>query len=241
MLEFPRWKVLWLWALTIVIALAALPSIASVAGLAWPLALPSPRVNLGLDLAGGSHILLEADPSQVRQQRIEGMEEQVRNKLKQADATIRISDISNKDGALTFLVEDPTKVDAVREAILPMTSGAGLTGKRDWDIAVQDGNRFVLTPTQEGIDQAVTQAMDTAVEVVRKRIDALGTKEPTIIRSGANRIVVQVPGLQDPQALQKRSDTARAWVARHRGATARTLEEISDFEAGPALPARHPD
>ena len=166
------------------------------AGLAWPLALPSPRVNLGLDLAGGSHILLEADPSQVRQQRIEGMEEQVRNKLKQADATIRISDISNKDGALTFLVEDPTKVDAVREAILPMTSGAGLTGKRDWDIAVQDGNRFVLTPTQEGIDQAVTQAMDTAVEVVRKRIDALGTKEPTIIRQGAARIVVQVEAVK---------------------------------------------
>uniref|UniRef100_UPI0038F6D736 hypothetical protein n=1 Tax=Streptomyces scabiei TaxID=1930 RepID=UPI0038F6D736 len=75
--------------------------------------------------------------------------------------------------------------------MLPLTSGAGLTGRRDWDINVVDGNRFVLKPTQEGIDQSVTQAMDTAVEVVRKRIDALGTKEPTIIRSGTNRIVVQ--------------------------------------------------
>jgi preprotein translocase subunit SecD len=51
---------------------------------------------------------------------------------------------------------------------------------------VVDGNRFVLTPTQEGIDQAVSQAMDTAVEVVRKRIDGLGTKEPTILRQGAH-------------------------------------------------------
>jgi preprotein translocase subunit SecD len=60
----------------------------------------------------------------------------------------------------------------------------------------------VLTPTKEGIDQAVSGAMDTATEVVRKRIDALGTREPTIIRQGADRIVVQVPGLKDPQALK---------------------------------------
>lgn len=202
MLDFPRWKVLMLWAVTIAVSLASLPSLFSVAGLDWPAALPSPKINLGLDLAGGSHILLEADPSQVRQQRLEGMDESVRNKLKQTDATIRISDISNNNGSLTFLVDDVSKVDAVREAILPLTSGAGLTGQRDWNIQVVDGNRFVLTPTQEGIDQAVSQAMDTAVEVVRKRIDGLGTKEPTIIRQGAQRIVVQVPGLQDPQQLK---------------------------------------
>lgn len=202
MLDFPRWKVLMLWGVTILVALASLPSLFSVSGLNWPAALPSPKINLGLDLAGGSHILLEADPSQVRQQRLEGMDESVRNKLKTTDATIRISDISNNNGSLTFLVDDVSKVDAVREAILPLTSGAGLTGQRDWNIQVVDGNRFVLTPTQEGIDQAVSQAMDTAVEVVRKRIDGLGTKEPTILRQGAQRIVVQVPGLQDPQQLK---------------------------------------
>lgn len=206
MSEFPRWKVIWLWALTLVCVIAAIPSLASSMGVSWPASLPEPKVNLGLDLAGGSHILLEADPSQVRQQRLEGMEESVRNKLKQAgpdsSKSIRISDISNRDGALTFVVADTSQVDAVREAVLPLTSGAGLTGQRDWDINVIDGNRFVLKPTDAGVNQAVTQAMDTAVEVVRKRIDALGTKEPTIIRSGPTRIVVQVPGLQDPQALK---------------------------------------
>src|SRR3990167_8848738 len=202
MLEFPRWKVIWLWLITLVCVAAAIPSLTATMGLGWPSALPEPKVNLGLDLAGGSHILLEADPSQVRQQRIEGMEESVRNKLKQDGKDIRISDISNRDGALTFVVADASQVDAVREAVLPLTNGAGLTGQRDWDINVVDGNRFVLKPTDAGIQQAVTQAMDTAVEVVRKRIDALGTKEPTIIRSGPTRIVVQVPGLQDPQALK---------------------------------------
>jgi preprotein translocase subunit SecD len=202
MLEFSRWKVIWLWAVTLVCVAAALPSVTSTMGIRWPAALPAPKVNLGLDLAGGSHILLEADPAQVGQQRIESMEESVRAKLKAGATPIRISDISNRGGALTFIVEDATKVDAVREAILPLTTGAGLTGQRDWKIEVIDGSRFVLTPTAEGITQAVAQAMETAVEVVRKRIDALGTREPTIIRSGTNRIVVQVPGLQDPQALK---------------------------------------
>jgi preprotein translocase subunit SecD len=96
----------------------------------------------------------------------------------------------------------PRQVDAAREQLQPLTQGAGLTGQRDWDLEVRDGNRIVLTPTKAGIDQAITQAMDTATEVVRKRIDALGTREPTIIRQGAQRIVVQVPGLKDPLGAQ---------------------------------------
>ena len=75
MLDFPRWKVIWLWFVALACAAAALPSVASVAGIGWPSALPNPKVNLGLDLAGGSHILLEADASQVGRQRLETMEE----------------------------------------------------------------------------------------------------------------------------------------------------------------------
>ncbi len=202
MLDFPRWKQIWFWFLTLIAAVAAVPSLFAVAGARWPAALPNPVVNLGLDLAGGSHILLEANPDQVTRQRLDNMEESVRTRLKQAEPAIRIGDISSLNGALSFMVENPAQIDAARELILPLTTGAGLTGQRDWDIQVQDGTRFVLTPTKEGIDQAVSGAMDTATEVVRKRIDALGTREPTIIRQGADRIVVQVPGLKDPQALK---------------------------------------
>jgi preprotein translocase subunit SecD len=202
MLDFPRWKQAWYWLLTLTAVVAALPSLFALNNVRWPDFLPAPIVNLGLDLAGGSHILLEADTAQVARQRLEAMEESVRARMRLADPVIRISDISTKDGRLSFLVEDPTKVDVAREQLLPLTSGAGLTGQRDWDIQVQDGTRFVLTPTQAGVDLAVTQAMETATEVVRKRIDALGTREPTIIRSGDQRIVVQVPGLKDPQALK---------------------------------------
>jgi preprotein translocase subunit SecD len=202
MLDFPRWKQAWYWLLTLALAVAALPSLVSLANLRWPEALPAPVVNLGLDLAGGSHILLEADTVQVTRQRLETMEESVRTRMKQASPEIAIGDISSKDGRLTFMVADVSKVDAAREQILPLTTGAGLTGQRDWDIRVEDGSRFVLTPTKAGIDLSIDQAMETATEVVRKRIDALGTREPTIIRSGDQRIVVQVPGLKDPQALK---------------------------------------
>ncbi len=202
MLDFPRWKQAWLWTITLVFAAAALPSIFSVAGLPWPSALPAPRVNLGLDLAGGSHILLEANTDQVRRQRLETMADDVRARLKSAENPIRIGDISTKDGSVSFMVADPTKVDAARELLQTLTSGAQLTGQRDWDLSVVNGNTIVLRPTDAGINQAVTQAMDTATEVVRKRIDALGTREPTIIRQGSDRIVVQVPGLKDPTALK---------------------------------------
>src|SRR5690606_526712 len=69
-------------------------------------------------------------------------------------------------------------------------------------IQVIDGSRFVLSQTSAGLDLAVSNAMASATDVVRRRIDALGTREPTIIQEGQTRIVVQVPGLQDPQELK---------------------------------------
>ncbi|WP_324827966.1 protein translocase subunit SecD [Qipengyuania zhejiangensis] len=200
MLDFPTWRKVWLWLITGLACMAALPSLLSMTSVRWPDALPDPMVNLGLDLAGGSHILLEADSSQVATQRLENMEENVRGIMRQAEPRIRIGDVSTRGGRLSFILDDPSEIDRARELMLPSMNGAGLV--REWDLAVEDGNRMILTPTAEGIDQAVSDAMESATEVVRKRIDALGTREPTIIRQGDTRIVVQVPGLQDPEQLK---------------------------------------
>ena len=202
MLDFPVWKRIYLWGITLALAVAALPSIASLADIHWPNWLPGPTVNLGLDLAGGSHILLEANPDDIARQRLDTMDEAVRLAVRDAQPRIRIGDISTANGRVTFIVDDPMQVDATRDALEPLTSGAGLTGQRDWNIQVVDGTRFVLTPTSAGLNLAMSQAMESATEVVRKRIDALGTLEPTIVRQGSQRIVVQVPGLQDPQELK---------------------------------------
>lgn len=201
MLEFPRWKQAWLWGLTLTLSVLALPSLLSGTAIRWPDSLPQPMVNLGLDLAGGSHILLEAETGQVAAQRLENMEEAVRNAMRQAEPRIRIGDVSTAGGRLSFLLDNPADIDRAREILTPIVNGTGLI--REWDLAVVDTSRMTLTPTATGIDQAVTDAMDSATEVVRKRIDELGTREPTIIRQGDTRIVVQVPGLQDPEQLKE--------------------------------------
>ena len=105
MLEFPLWKKLWLWGLTLAASLLALPSLANVAGLDWPKSLPNPQVNLGLDLAGGSHLLLEAKASDIRAQRLENMEETVRQLMRNAKPRIRIGDVSTGEGRLSFMLD----------------------------------------------------------------------------------------------------------------------------------------
>lgn len=200
MLDFPLWKKLSLWAVTLAASLLALPSLANVAGLDWPAALPNPQVNLGLDLAGGSHLLLEAKAGDVRAQRLENMEETVRQLMRNANPRIRIGDVSTADGSLSFMLESAGDIDRARGLIEPVMQGQATV--REWELNVVDGQRMVLSQTDSGVEQAIDDAMDSATEVVRRRIDELGTREPTIIRQGNTRIVVQVPGLQDPDALK---------------------------------------
>lgn len=200
MLEFPLWKKLWLWGLTLAASLLALPSLFNVTGLDWPASLPNPQVNLGLDLAGGSHLLLEAKAEDIRAQRLENMEETVRQLMRNAKPRIRIGDVSTGEGRMSFMLDSPADIDRARGLLEPVIQGANLT--REWDLSVIDGQRVVLTPTTSGINAALDDAMESATEVVRRRIDELGTREPTIIRQGDTRIVVQVPGLEDPEALK---------------------------------------
>ncbi|OYY68766.1 preprotein translocase subunit SecD [Sphingomonas sp. 28-63-12] len=226
MQDFPRWKIASIIAFLGALMLLAVPSFvpeSMTAGLGFKL----PRINLGLDLAGGSYLLLEADTNDVAVARIEQMRDTVLTEMKRGSPKIGIGDISTRDGKLSFLLRDVTQVDEARERLLPLTNGAGLTGQRDWNIEVVDGQRFVLTQTEAGLSQAINTAMGDATEVVRRRIDELGTREPTIIRQGNNRIVVQVPGLKDPQGLKDLL-----------GKTAKLEFKLVDLTADPALVAK---
>ncbi len=224
MLEFPRWKV---WLVSLVVALGVLFSIPSLiagtpAAQHWPKWLPQYKISLGLDLAGGSHLLLEADANDALKQRLQGMEDSVATELRH-DPRIDIGDISTAGGRLSFLVRDPTQVDAAVERMRNLTRPVALTGSRDWDVQVMDSTRVVLTPTPEGTARALKDAMSVARDVVRRRIDPGGTKEITVITEGANRILVQVPGVEDPEALKKLI-----------GQTARLEFKLVDLSANPA-------
>jgi len=222
-LDFPRWKVLSIWAVVLIGILLAIPSLMPARMVAaWPSWLPSARISLGLDLAGGSQLLLEADSRDFLKQRMQAMEETVATEMRRGDPEIGIADVSTTGGRVSFVVTDPTQVDAAVERMRTVTQPVGLTGSRDWDVGVVDLNRVVLTPTSGGSQQALKNAMTVARDVVRRRIDPQGTKEVTVINQGDRRILVQVPGVEDPEAL-------KALI----GQTARLEFKLVDLTADP--------
>jgi preprotein translocase subunit SecD len=201
MLDFPRWKRL---AISFALALGVILAIPSLIGESYANRIGLgflPRISFGLDLQGGSHLLLEADVNDVAKTRLAAMEETIRAQIRRSDPPIDIGDVSTTNGSLSFFVRNPAQVDAAVELARRQTLGTG-TGQRDWDVNVLDGNRVVMTPTKAGIDAFVDLAMNGATDVVRKRIDALGTREPDVRRQGSDRILVEVPGFQDPAALK---------------------------------------
>jgi preprotein translocase subunit SecD len=204
MLDFPRWK-FWLVLVTTFFGiLCAVPSMLPAAAKAH---LPSwyqdIHINLGLDLSGGSHLLLEADVNDVRKQQLERMSDNVRTEMRRAEPRIEISDVSTIDNALNFMVRDPALLDKAVDTANKLTNGVGLAGQRDWTVTVRDGTRVIMVPTNAGIASEINTALDTARTVIAKRIDPNGTKEVTIVRQGADRVLVQVPGLQDPEGLKR--------------------------------------
>jgi len=203
MLDFPRWKV---WAVTLPILigiLLAIPSMMPKSQAAkLPGWMPDARISLGLDLAGGSQLLLEADEADAAKQRLGAMEDSVTTDLRRGDPRIEIGDVSTSGGRLSFMVRNPAQVDAAVERMRALTQPVGLTGSRDWDVRVVDSTRVELTPTSDGNTRALKDAMTVARDVVRRRIDPQGTKEITVVNQGARRILVQVPGVEDPEALK---------------------------------------
>jgi preprotein translocase subunit SecD len=204
MLDFPRWKV---WAVTLAILagiLLAVPSLLPKSQVeSWPAWVPSARINLGLDIAGGSQLLLEADIADAGKQRLQAKEEEVTTELRRNEPRIDIGDVSTSGGRLSFVVRDPTQLDAAFERMRTLSQPQGLTGNRDWEVSTVDGNRIVLNPTEAGAKQALKDSLTVARDVVRRRIDPGGTKEITVINQGERRIFVQVPGVEDPEALKQ--------------------------------------
>ncbi|MCA1749841.1 MAG: protein translocase subunit SecD, partial [Sphingomonadales bacterium] len=200
--DFPPWKVWLLTAFLVAGVLLSIPSLLTERQREYiPDFLPQPAINLGLDLSGGVHILLEAETEEFLEQRVETMSDRIEDAMADQEPRIEIGDISRSGGRIAFTVRDEAQLDDAMERVRAMTSPVGLTGQRDWRVQNEDSLRIVVTPTGSGNEAAIDDAVGTATEVVRTRIDELGTREPTIIRQGDDRIVVQVPGLDDPDAL----------------------------------------
>ena len=170
----------------------------------FPSFLPSSSVSLGLDLQGGSYLLLEVEYDQAQKDKEEATVADIRTAFRKAH--IGYTDLGAQNDNVTVRVTDAGRYDEAKtlvSGLIPSVSTSVLgTGAKQYDMA-EPGNGVITLHTTDAYKTLTRQQiLDQSIEVVRRRIDALGTKEPGITKQGADRILVEVPGLQSPDQLK---------------------------------------
>ncbi len=207
MLYFAPWKIVLVAVLCVLGVAFTLPNFVSektAEGL--PDWLPHKQVNMGLDLQGGSHLLLEVEAAVVVQERLAALVDSVRPALR--GKRIGYRNLGQQDGSVTVTIRKPGQMELalteIRKLAVPVQANAiaGIAGGQDIVVEVVNDNQITITLTEEAIRERRRSAIEQSIEIVRRRIDELGTREPTIQRQGDERILVQVPGLQDPERLK---------------------------------------
>ncbi|MEI9931886.1 MAG: protein translocase subunit SecD [Rhizomicrobium sp.] len=165
----------------------------------------SQAVSLGLDLQGGSYLLLEVQLDEVQKDKVDSLRGDVRRALRKAHIAFSFDSTSQNSGGISVHIVGHDQLEnarAIIDGLNPSASGSLLSvGQRQFDVSELGGDHILLRMSDVYLKQAQQDIVGQSIEVVRKRIDALGTREPTIERQGDDRIVVQVPGLSDPTEL----------------------------------------
>ncbi|WP_223478010.1 protein translocase subunit SecDF [Oricola indica] len=206
MLYFSPWKTVLIWLAVVVGILFAIPNLFAPTTLqSFPGFLPQSRLALGLDLQGGVHLQLKLDRQELVENRLETVRDDVRRLLR-ADS-IGYTGLSGRGQTVTVRIRDEADIERAKTALASLTepvSGGLLSGGILQEVTRDEPEPglFQFNITDQGIDYRMAQAVTQTVEVIRGRIDELGTTEPVIQRQGTDRIIVQVPGLDDPQRLK---------------------------------------
>ncbi len=212
MLQFSRYQIAGIALLMVLAALFAVPNLLSKETReSLPGFLPKGTISLGLDLQGGTYLLLGVDTQKVIDDRMRSMMSDIRRDMRPNRAADRervsIDGIAYDDDAkaITLRIADAAQSDEAVKRVRELTRGGiggalGL-GLRAYTVSAGAG-RIQVTMTQEAQTFYATEAVRDSIEVVRRRIDPTGNKEVLIAPEGADRIVVQVPGDNDPQALK---------------------------------------
>ena len=158
------------------------------------------RVNLGLDLQGGSYLLLEIDSNPLVEQRLQAKSLEVRRELRKNN--IQYKNFSFSKNSLVFTFDEKQK-ETLDKILNERSVNSNIkTGGKEFEI-IYENNIIKLIFTKENINLIKKNALDQSIEIVRNRIDELGTKEPNIVTRGLDRILVELPGLKDPSAIKK--------------------------------------
>jgi len=196
MVNYPRWAMI----VTVVVALLgviyASPNFLLSAEQADDGAslLPTKQMNLGLDLQGGSSLLLDVDVSSAIRETLESVESSVRRELRpRGGKRIGYQNLRVEGETVRFNVRDPADIDEARERVSGIEDG--------FELEV-NGASFILSMSEAARNERRQTVMEQAREIVGRRVNELGVTEPTIQQQGEERILVQVPGLDDPEELK---------------------------------------
>ena len=156
---------------------------------------PKTVISLGLDLQGGSHLLYEVDTSKFLTERLDSVVSDIREKLTKGETKFGYLNLGVSNGVVSLTLRDPKQIDAARVLLKQATT--------DMTLDIAGDGKVTAQYTEETLRRLKAQLIEQSIEVIRKRIDQTGTKEPTIIRQGEDRIVVQLPGVKDPEGIKR--------------------------------------
>ena len=206
MLYFTRWKATAIMLTAFVVCLFAVPNFLPekmVQG--WP-KWAQRHVVLGLDLQGGSHILLEVDSNAVRKEKLEALRDDVRRVLR--DARVGYTGLVVRGNSVEVRIREGSNFDQAVEKLRELSQPLGgilgaSSGQRTLEVTTEAGNLVRLTLTDAAMTERIRQSVEQSIQIIERRVNELGTVEPLIQRQGIDRILVQVPGLQDPTRLKE--------------------------------------
>src|SRR6202035_1178156 len=206
MLYFTRWKALAIILTALVVCLCAVPNFFPEATVkAWP-TWAQRRMVLALDLQGGSYLLLEVDSNYVKKEKLDQVRDDVRRTLREAKIGFSGGIQVHKDGVEARITKDTDLQSALtklRELAQPLGGLLGSSGQRSLEVSDAGSGVIRLTVPPAAVTERIRHAVEQSIQIVERRVNELGTVEPLIQRQGTDRILVQVPGLQDPTRLKE--------------------------------------
>jgi len=195
MLNLPRWQVISIIAVTLLAALFALPNVLPGRVLdALPGWYAQSRINLGLDLRGGAHFLLEADLRSVLNERLTNLSDSVRGELRKNQVAFKEINLQGGTSVIVVLRDEAQRPKAL-EAIRAVDNSLVVSGS---------GDTIQLAYAPQDLYRKKKEVIDQSIEILRRRVDETGTIEPTIVRQGDDRILLQVPGIKDTTDLKRK-------------------------------------
>jgi preprotein translocase subunit SecD len=200
MLYFSRLKIALIVGTCLLGVIFSLPNIVSQPA-PW---MPWRTIHLGLDLKGGSYLLMEVDMGAVIKERLDGLADSARRALDRTGVRPFTVQAQPQQNRLLVKLGDPTKRDQALATVrdLATTAGQGISSRPDLEFSsVPEGIAITLSPV--ALQERATSAVQQSIEIVRRRIDETGVADPIINRQGENRIVVQLPGVEDPNRIKE--------------------------------------